>query len=101
MEIYEAVDALAALAHETRLAIYRHLVQAGADGLPAGEIGEAFKLPGATLSFHLNHLKRAGLLKVKRQGRQLIYSAHYPSMGQLLTFLTENCCHNGSCPPGC
>lgn len=92
MEIQNAIDRLAALAQEHRLAIYRHLVTRGPAGEPAGMIGEKFGLPAATLSFHLNQLVQAGLLRRRREGRQIFYSADYPAMNTLIDFLTENCC---------
>jgi len=95
----QVVDALAALAQEKRLAAYRLLVEAGPEGLPAGRIGEALELPGATLSFHLAHLSRAGLVKSRQEGRYVIYSADFQNMNQLVGFLTENCCGGGSCAP--
>lgn len=92
MEKQDALAALGALAQETRLDIYRLLVQAGPDGLPAGQIGEQLGLPSATLAFHLKELKIAGLARCTRSGRSLIYAAEYPTMNALLFFLTENCC---------
>jgi ArsR family transcriptional regulator, arsenate/arsenite/antimonite-responsive transcriptional repressor len=92
MEKAAAVAALAALAQETRLDIFRLLVQAGPDGLAAGRIGERLALPSATLSFHLNQLKHAGLITFRRAGRSLIYGAAYTAMNDLLAYLTENCC---------
>lgn len=92
MKKSEALAALAALAQETRLDIYRLLVQAGEDGLAAGKIGEELGLPSATLAFHLKELKHAGLVTFTREGRSLIYAAIYPTMNALLAFLTENCC---------
>ncbi len=92
MKKSEALAALAALAQETRLDIYRLLVQAGEDGLAAGKIGEELGLPSATLAFHLKELKHAGLVTFTREGRSLIYAAVYPTMHGLLAFLTENCC---------
>jgi DNA-binding transcriptional ArsR family regulator len=92
MEKTNAVVALAALAHESRLDVFRLLVQAGSAGMPAGTIGERLGLPPATLSFHLNHLKQAELVTFRREGRSLIYSAAYPAMNGLLAYLTENCC---------
>ena len=92
MEKSAALAALAALAQETRLDIYRLLVQAGRDGLPAGQIGEELGLPSATLAFHLKELKNAGLATFTRNGRSLIYAAAYPTMSALLEYLTENCC---------
>ena len=102
MEKMQAIVALAALAQETRLDIYRLLVQAGAGGLPAGQIGERLRLPPATLAFHLKELKHAGLATFTRQGRSLIYAAVYPTMNALLAYLTENCCGGDwvGCGPG-
>lgn len=91
--------ALGALAHETRLALFRLLVQAGADGMAAGAIAEALALPNSSLSFHLAHLNRAGLIHQTRQSRSLIYTANYPAMNALLGYLTENCCGGAICSP--
>ena len=99
MEKREALAALGALAQETRLDIYRLLVQAGAGGLPAGQIGEQLDLPSATLAFHLKELKNAGLATFTRNGRSLIYAAVYPTMNALLEYLTENCCQGN--PAAC
>ena len=99
MEKLDAIAALAALAQESRLDIFRLLVQAGTDGLPAGQIGERLGLPSATLSFHLNQLKQADLVTFRREGRSLIYMAEYRAMNALLGFLTENCCQGN--PAGC
>jgi DNA-binding transcriptional ArsR family regulator len=92
METTDAVVALAALAQESRLDIFRLLVQAGPEGLAAGVIGERLALPAATLSFHLTQLRQAGLIAFRRDGRSLIYAAAYPAMNGLLAYLTENCC---------
>lgn len=92
MEKTKAVAALAALAQGSRLDIFRLLVQSGAEGLPAGHIGERLGLASATLSFHLSQLKHAGLVTFRRKGRSLIYLAEYPVMNELLRYLTENCC---------
>lgn len=92
MEKTEALAALAALAHETRLDIFRLLVQAGTEGMPAGRIAARLGLPSATLSFHLNQLKQAGLVTFRRESRSLIYAAAYAAMNGLLAYLTENCC---------
>ena len=93
MEKSDAVAALAALAQESRLDIFRLLVQAGTEGLPAGRIGERLGgMPSATLSFHLNQLRQAGLVTFRREGRSLIYAAGYAAMNGLLAYLTENCC---------
>ncbi len=103
MEKTGALAALAALAQDTRLDVFRRLVQAGPDGLPAGEIAALQGLPAATLSFHLNQLKQAGLVTCRREGRSLIYAAGYPTMNALLAYLTENCCAGTSParPPLC
>ena len=92
MEKHIAIAALAALAQETRLDIYRLLVRAGSEGLPAGAIGESLGVPSATLSFHLKELKSAGVAKCRREGRSLIYSPDFAAMNDLLQFLSENCC---------
>ena len=100
MEISKAVGALGALAQETRLRIFRSLVQRGPDGLPAGRIATLLDLPGPTLSFHLAHLKRAGLVSCRRDGRSLIYAADYATVEGLVLYLTENCCGRGAaCAP--
>jgi DNA-binding transcriptional ArsR family regulator len=97
METKQALLALSALAQETRLAIYRLLVQAGPEGMAAGAIGEKLDLPPATLSFHLAGLTRAGLAKSRQEGRFVIYSADYAAMNALVGFLTENCCQGAAC----
>jgi DNA-binding transcriptional ArsR family regulator len=99
MEMIRAIDALAALAQETRLKVYRLLVEAGPQGLPAGRIGEELDLPPATLSFHLAHLARTGLAKSRQDGRFIIYSADYENMNALVGYLTDNCCGGQSCAP--
>ena len=99
METKQAVNALGALAQETRLAVFRLLVGAGPAGLAAGEISARLGLPAATASFHLAQLSRAGLLASRTQGRFVIYSADYDCMNALLGFLTENCCGGQSCAP--
>lgn len=100
MKASRAVNALAALAQHTRLAIYRMLVQAGPDGMAAGAIGERLGLPAPTLSFHLAALARAGLAASRQQGRYVIYRADYARMNALIAFLTENCCGTGRpCAP--
>ena len=88
----QAVHALGALAHETRLAIYRMLVERGPDGLSAGIIAERLGLPPSSLTFHVQHLHRAGLVTQRRLSRQLIYAADFAAMNGLVGFLTENCC---------
>lgn len=92
MEKLDAITALAALAQETRLDIFRLLVQAGPDGLAAGRLAEQLGLPSATLSFHLSQLRHAGLISFRRESRSLIYAAAYDAMNGLLSYLTENCC---------
>lgn len=92
MEIYEATESLAALAHDTRLEIFRFLIRRGPQGAPVGAIGDAFDLPGATLSFHLRNLKQAGLIQVQREGRSLIYSPNFEHINATLAFLVEDCC---------
>lgn len=96
MKKTEAIASLAALAQETRLEVFRLLVQAGAEGMAAGRIGERLGLPSATLSFHLNQLRQAGLIGFRREGRSLIYAAEYATMNGLLAYLTENCCRGDS-----
>ncbi len=86
------IAALGALAQETRLDIFRLLVQKGPEGLPAGEIGTRLGQPSPTLSFHLNQLRFAGLVKSRRESRSIIYSANFKAMNDLLAYLTENCC---------
>ncbi len=99
MEPNTIVAALAALAQETRLEVYRLLVQAGPAGLPAGSIGAKLSLPLPTLSFHLAQLKHAGLVAARRQSRSIIYAANYGAMNSLIAYLTENCCGGASCLP--
>jgi ArsR family transcriptional regulator len=96
MKTPRAIDALGALAHEHRLAIYRLLVQRGPEGLPAAAIGERVGLVPSSLTFHLQNLQRAGLIAQRRDSRQLIYSADFAVMNGLVGYLTENCCCNGS-----
>jgi ArsR family transcriptional regulator len=101
MEGSRAVAALGALAHEHRLAVYRLLVERGPDGLAAGLIAEQVGIPASSLTFHLQHLLRAGLATQRRVGRQLIYAADFAVMNDLVGFLTENCCGRGlaACVP--
>jgi ArsR family transcriptional regulator len=101
MEANQAVTSLAALAQETRLAIYRLLVEAGPTGMAVGEIGAAVKIAPATLSFHLKELANAGLTASRQDGRYIFYSANYPQMNALVAFLTENCCARDGCRPAC
>ncbi|MGH6884715.1 MAG: ArsR/SmtB family transcription factor [Geminicoccales bacterium] len=99
METKQAVQALSALAQDTRLGIFRLLVQAGPTGMAAGQIGEALDLAPATLSFHLAGLHRAGLAQSRQEGRFVIYSADYTAMNALVGFLSENCCGGRACEP--
>ena len=99
MEKTDALLALAGLSHGTRLDIFRLLVEAGPGGMPAGAIGERLGLAPATLSFHLSHLKHAGLIDAERDGRSLIYAADFARMRGLVGYLTENCC--GGEPAAC
>ena len=92
MKKSSVVAALGALAQETRLDIFRLLVQRGPDGMPAGEIGQRLGQPSPTLSFHLNHLRFTGLVTSRRESRSIIYSANFKAMSGLLGYLTENCC---------
>lgn len=92
MNASRAVSALAALAHDYRLSIYRMLVEAGPQGLNAGTIAARLHLPPSSLTFHLQHLHRAGLLSQQRKGRELIYAADFEAMNGLVGYLTENCC---------
>ena len=109
MDSPHTIACLSALAQETRLAIYRLLVERGPDGLSAGVVAEKLKLPASSLSFHLAHLTRAGLIVQRRLSRQLFYSADFAAMNDLVGFLTENCCGGNaaicapasSCGPSC
>jgi ArsR family transcriptional regulator len=94
-----AISALGALAQEHRLALFRLLVQAGEEGMPAGAIAEALGVPNSSLSFHLAQLSRAGLVRQQRQHRSIIYSADYRAMNALVGYLLENCCGTGACAP--
>ncbi|MGH8118478.1 MAG: ArsR/SmtB family transcription factor [Rhodanobacteraceae bacterium] len=103
MKQQAVVEALKALAHDTRLAAYRLLVKAGPDGLAVGEISDRLKLPAPTLTSHLNVLRHAGLVRDVREGRSIRCRADYARMNALLAFLTENCCGSdaSSCSPVC
>ncbi len=92
MKAVSAVEALAALAQESRLAVFRLLVQAGHGGVAAGALGEKLGIPPATLSFHLKTLAHAKLVKSRTEGRFVIYSANYSEMDKLVDYLTDNCC---------
>lgn len=97
MEAALAISALGALAQEHRLAAFRLLIQAGDAGMAAGAIAEALDIPGSSLSFHLAHLTRAGLIRQQRQSRSLIYTADYAAMNALVGYLMENCCGGAAC----
>ena len=102
MDQIGAITALGALAQETRLALFRLLVACGPEGLAAGAIGEKLGVPPSSLSFHLQELVHAGLITQRRLSRNLIYSAEYGRMNELLLYLTENCCGRGeACAPAC
>jgi ArsR family transcriptional regulator len=103
MDQKHAIAALAALAQETRLELFRLLVTCGPEGLPAGVIAERLGVQPSSLSFHLAQLTHAGLITQRRQSRLLIYSAEYGAMNELLAYLTENCCGRGEAcvPPAC
>jgi DNA-binding transcriptional ArsR family regulator len=103
MKHNQAIAALGALAHEHRLAIFRLLVERGPEGLPAGLIAEKVGLQPSSLTFHLQHLTRAGLLSQTRVSRQIIYTADFIAMSSLVEYLTENCCTAGaaSCSADC
>ncbi len=97
MKSTQIVRALAALAQETRLAVFRLLIASGPEGVRAGAIGEKLGIAPATLSFHLKELANAGLVAARQQGRLVIYSANFETMNNLIGFLTENCCGGNPC----
>ena len=99
MESSDALAALGSLAQEHRLALFRLLVQAGPDGMAAGALADTLAVPNSSLSFHLAHLQRAGLINQQREGRSLIYRANTSAMFSLITFLTDNCCGGADCRP--
>jgi len=94
-----AVKSLAALAQESRLAIFRSLVQAGPEGLPAGQLAETLGISPSSLTFHMKELTHAGLAVSRQEGRYVIYSAQINSMNALLAYLTDNCCGGNPCSP--
>ena len=96
MKAKQTIDALGALAHETRLEVYRLLVQRGPDGVPAGVIADRLKVIPSSLTFHLQQLAHAGLVTQRRVGRQLFYAADFAAMNGLVAYLTENCCGSGA-----
>jgi DNA-binding transcriptional ArsR family regulator len=97
MDETRAIAALGALAQESRLKVFRLLVRRGPAGLAAGQISDRLGVPPTTLSFHLNQLAHAGLVRAKRAGRSILYAADYAGMRALMAFLTENCCQDGTC----
>lgn len=99
MEKTDAVAALAALAQDNRLDVFRLLVQAGPEGMPAGAVADQLDLAPNTLTFHFDRLRMAGLVTVRREGRSMIYAAQFDTMNALVTFLTENCCAGAPCAP--
>jgi DNA-binding transcriptional ArsR family regulator len=101
MQTKQALNALAAVAHETRLAIFRLLVQAGPTGIPASKIAEQLGIPPSSLSFHLKELNHADLATPRQEGRFVIYAANFNTMNDLIAFLTENCCGGNPCSPTC
>jgi DNA-binding transcriptional ArsR family regulator len=92
MEKHDAVTALAALAQDNRLDVFRLLVKVGPGGMAAGEVADALELAPNTLTFHFDRLRQAGLVTVRRDGRSMIYAARYEAMNGLLSFLSESCC---------
>lgn len=99
METLNATELLAALGHESRLTIFRMLVEAGPEGMNASAIGEQLGIPAPTLSFHLAHLSRVGLIRGERESRFIHYSADFAAMDELIAFLTHNCCQGQACLP--
>ena len=101
MQTTTAIEALAALAHDSRLGIFRLLVEQGPEGLPSGEIAARRKLPNPNASFHLKELERAGLVTSVPAGRFIYYAANYKTMNGLVEYLTQNCCKGGVCDIAC
>ena len=99
MKKADAIAALAALAQDNRLDVFRLLVQAGPEGMPAGAVASELDLAPNTLTFHFDRLRTAGLITVRREGRSMIYAAQFERMNALLGFLTENCCGGATCSP--
>jgi DNA-binding transcriptional ArsR family regulator len=99
MEQSDAIAALAALAQDNRLDVYRLLVQAGPAGLPAGNVANELKLAPNTLTFHFDRLRQAGLVTVRKEGRSMIYAARFEAVNELIGYLTENCCEGEPCLP--
>jgi DNA-binding transcriptional ArsR family regulator len=101
MDSSQIIGALAALAHETRLKVFRMLVERGPEGLPAGAIAERLGLPPSSLTFHLQQLAHAGLITQRRASRQIICAADFAAMNGLIAYLTENCCGGTPCSAVC
>jgi ArsR family transcriptional regulator len=101
MDINHAVIALSALSQETRLRVFKLLIEYGPEGTPAGQLSEQLEIPHNTLSFHLSHLSHAGLVKSRRQGRSIIYAANNQAIENLMAFMVENCCSRGKAPDCC
>jgi DNA-binding transcriptional ArsR family regulator len=99
MEKTDVVAALAALAQDNRLDVFRLLVESGPDGMPAGAVAAALELAPNTLTFHFDRLRTAGLVTVRRDGRSMIYAARFETMNSLLGYLTDNCCGGAPCAP--
>lgn len=99
MKPRDVVIALAALAHESRLAAFRALVQAGPPGIAAGKLSASLDVPPSSLSFHLKELTHAGLIKSRQEGRYVIYMARFDRMNGLLGYLVQNCCGGNPCSP--
>jgi len=97
MNLEQAAHCMAELGHETRLAVYRHLVVAGEGGMPVGEIQKKLKIPASTLSHHLSHLMRVGLVEQKREGRTLRCIAQFSKLQGIVDFLVDECCEGKSC----
>lgn len=101
MQAREVIAALGALAHETRLAVFRMLVERGPGGLPAGAIADKLRMPPSSLTFHLQQLTHAGLITQRRLSRQLIYATDFTAMNDVVAYLTKNCCGGAACAPVC
>lgn len=102
MDAKQVIAALGALAHDTRLEVFRMLVQRGLEGLPAGTIASALDIPPSSLTFHLQQLAHAGLVTQRRVSRQIIYATDFAAMNQVMSYLTENCCGGAeTCAPVC
>ena len=99
METKSALAALVALAHDSRLAVFRLLVQAGPEGLAASKIATRLAIPPSSLSFHLKELSHAKMVSATQDGRSIIYAAEFGTMNGLLDYLTKNCCSGNACSP--